>query len=293
VVGITGAVHGGPREVVRARLAVVGADGRHSLVARKAGAEVVEARDELTSTIHYAEWENLVPATADGEPVLQIVSTGRGRNVLFFPSRAGRVAVLTHVRSDRAATAGDPQGYYMQHLRSLEAVRRRLVGARQVGPLLGVRRIANRYRDVGGPGWLLAGDAVHHKDPVDGQGIYDALNGAKHLAQLLVAHADGRLSSELLVERYRAAVRTETHAMFQATMERLERELYGEPPRWLIGTLIRWSLQDPVYQRRFLLVLTRTISPTRWRTPALLLGVIARGVVRDLRALGTRQATGA
>lgn len=283
VVGIEGSSGGGPRERVRARLCVIGADGRHSLVARKAGAEVVEDRDRFTSTIHYAEWEGLAPATPDGEPVLHIVSTGRGRSVLFFPSRAGRVAIVTHVRSDRATTAGDPQRYYRDQLESLETVRRRLVGARQVGPLLGVRRIANRYRDVGGPGWLLAGDAVHHKDPVDGQGIYDALNGAKHLAALLGEHATGGLAWDDLVARYRSGIRSETHPMFEATMERLERELYAEPPHWLIDTLIRWSLQDPVYQRRFLLVLTRTISPVKWRTPKLLLGVIARGILRDLR----------
>jgi 2-polyprenyl-6-methoxyphenol hydroxylase-like FAD-dependent oxidoreductase len=283
VVGIEGAVQGGEREQIRARLAVVGADGRHSLVARKAGAVVAEDRDKFTSTIHFAEWEGLAPATPDGAPMLHIVSTGRGRNVLFFPSRDGRVAVVTHVRSDRATTDGDPQRYYTNQLMALTTVRERLAGARQVSPLLGVRRIANRYRDVGGAGWLLAGDAVHHKDPVDGQGIYDALNGAKHLAELVSAHAEGSVTWAELVGRYRAAVRGETHAMFEATMERLERELYSEPPRWLINTLIRWSLQDPVYQQRFLLVLTRSISPTRWRTPQLLAGVVARGLLRDLR----------
>lgn len=285
VVGIAGASHGEAPEQIRARLAVVGADGRHSLVARKAGAQVIEDRDKYTSTIHFAEWEGLAPATRDGAPVLHIVSTGRGRNVLFFPSRDGRVAVVTHVRSDRALTEGDAQGYYTKQLEALATVRRRLAGARQVGPLLGVRRIANRYRDAGGAGWLLAGDAAHHKDPVDGQGIYDALAGAKHLAELLVAHAAGQLAWDELVARYQVAVRSATHAMFEATMERLERELYSEPPRWLIHTLIRWSLQDPVYQRRFLLVLTRTISPTRWRTPKLLAGVIARGVLRDVRGM--------
>ena len=285
VVGIEGSVKGGAKEQFRARLAVVGADGRHSIVARKAGATIVEDRDAHTSTIHFAEWEGLAPAAPDGEPVLHIVSTGRGRNVLFFPQRAGRVAIVTHVRSDRADTGGDPQGYYDRQLTSLETVRRRIAGARQVGPLLGVRRIANRYREHGGPGWVLAGDAFHHKDPVDGQGIYDALNGARHLAALLVEHAEGRLAWTALLARYHASMIEETHSMFEATMERLARELYKEPPPWLIRTLIRWSLHDPEYQRKFLLALTRTIPPRTWRTPKLLAGVVARGVIRDVRGV--------
>jgi 2-polyprenyl-6-methoxyphenol hydroxylase-like FAD-dependent oxidoreductase len=204
---------------------------------------------------------------------------------LFFPSRDGRVAVVTHVRSDRAETGGDPDGYYAKQLDSLVTVRRRIQGAQQVTPLRGVRRIANRYREVGGPGWILVGDAVHHKDPVDGQGIYDALNGARQLADLLVQHAEERIPWSAVLARYDAAVMADTHAMFQATMERLARELYSEPSEWMIRTLIRWSLQDPAYQKKFLLFLTRTIPPNTWRTPSLMAGVIARGLARDLRGV--------
>jgi 2-polyprenyl-6-methoxyphenol hydroxylase-like FAD-dependent oxidoreductase len=163
-------------------------------------------------------------------------------------------------------------------------VRRRIAGARQVTGLRGVRRIANRYRDHGGLGWVLAGDALHHKDPVDGQGIFDALEGARRLADLLVQHANAKLSWDALLARYHEAVMASTHPVFEATMERLARELYAEPPDWMIRTLIRWSLQDPTYQRKFLLFLTRTIAPG-WRTPALMAGVVARGVLRDLRGV--------
>lgn len=283
VIGIAGGPPGGEPEVIHARLAVVGADGRHSLVARKAGAHVVEEQAVHTSTIHFAEWEGLAPATPDGEPTLQIVSTGRGRNVLFFPSCEGRVAVATHVRSDRAQVSGDPEGYYMDQLRSLATVQRRLAGARQVGPLLGVRKIANRYREHGGPGWVLVGDAVHHKDPVDGQGIHDALIEARHLAGLLADVHAGRLTWDAMLVRYRRAVLDETHRMFESTMKRLERDLYSDPPPWMIRSLLRWALEDPEYQRRFLLFLARVVPPDKFRTPALMAGVIARGVVRDVQ----------
>jgi 2-polyprenyl-6-methoxyphenol hydroxylase-like FAD-dependent oxidoreductase len=282
VVGIVGA-QDGRREEIRANLGVVGADGRHSLVARKVNASVVEDRDQHTSTIHFAEWENLAPATETGEPVLQIVSTGRGANALFFPSCEGRVHVAWQTRSDRAATGGDAQAYYRGHLDSLPTVRMRLARARQVGPLLGVKRIGNRYRAPGGPGWVLAGDAYHHKDPIDGQGIRDALVSARALAALLALVHEERLTWDAMLSRYRQAVHDATHDMFEATMERLARDLYRDVPAAIIQTLARWSLTDPEYQRRFLLFLARALPPSEFRSRGLMAGVVARGIARDAR----------
>jgi hypothetical protein len=71
--------------------------------------------------------------------------------------------------------------------------------------------------------------------------------------------------------------------MFQSTMKRLVRDLYSDPPPLMIWTLLRWALEDPEYQRRFLLFLTRTIPPERFRTPSLMATVTVRGMLRDLR----------
>jgi len=282
--GIVGAPKGGPPERFEARLAVVGADGRHSTIARRCGARVVEEQATHTSTVHFAEWEGLAPAAPDGEPVIHIVSTGRGRNVLFFPSCDGKVSVGTHARADLPSN-GDAAKHYLGQLRSLPTAWRRLQGARQCGPLRGVRRIANRYRDHGGPGWVLVGDAVTHKDPIDGQGIHDALAGARALAELLVAVHEGRLRWDAMLDRYQRAVHEITYAMYQQTMKRLVRDLYSTPSPLAIRTLLRWALEDPEYQRRFMLFLARAIPPAEFRTPALLAGVIGRGIARDLAGL--------
>jgi 2-polyprenyl-6-methoxyphenol hydroxylase-like FAD-dependent oxidoreductase len=285
VCGIEGGVRGQAREQVRARLAVVGADGRHSLVARKAGAAIAEQQGQHTSTIHFAEWDGVAPVSDDGEPALHIVSTGRGKNVLFFPSRDGRVSVATHVRADRAQIAGDAEAYYAAQLRGLPSVERRLARARRAGPLLGVRRIANRYREVGGPGWILVGDALHHKDPIDGQGICDALVSARELAALLGELHDGLIPWQALLARYQKRVMDETYSRYQSAMKRLARDLYSDPPPWLIRTVVRWTLEDPEYQRRFLLFLTRSIAPSEFRTPRLMLAILARGASKDLLRL--------
>lgn len=290
VTGIFGATEGGAPEQLTARLCVVGADGRHSLVARKVEARVIEDCGEKTSTCHFAEWEGLAPFPGEAAPIMQIVTGARGRNVLFFPSAGGRVHVTTHVRSDRADTGGDAQAYYLRQLNSFAAVRQRLAGARQVGPLLGVRKVGNRYREAGGPGWVLVGDAVHHKDPVDGQGIYDALIEGKRLADLLVAVHHGALAWAELVPAYARALQEETGAMFRASMQRLARELYEEPPAPVMRTLMRWLLQDPEYHRRFFAFLGREVAPDNWLSPGLMLRTMGRGLLRDVGGVLTRRA---
>jgi 2-polyprenyl-6-methoxyphenol hydroxylase-like FAD-dependent oxidoreductase len=266
VTGVVAAEKGGAREVILARLCVVGADGRHSLVARKVSARIVEDCSERTSTVYCGEWEGLRPATADGNPVIHVATRGRGQGVLFFPSAAGRVHIATHARSDRVEIRGDAHGYYM-------------------GAFVGLKRVANRYVEHGGPGWVLVGDALHHKDPVDGQGIYDALIEGKRLAAILLDVHEGRLRWADALAAYRGAVDEETHAMFLATMKRIEKELYDEPPENVIRTYLRWLLCDPEYQRRFFLFLGRSLPPDRWLPPSVMLAAAARGAARDLGRL--------
>lgn len=288
VSGITGATKGGASERFRARLAVVGADGRHSLIARKVGARVLEEQCKYTSTIHFAEWENLAPAIPNvQEPVVQIVGSDKGYTILFFPSSQGRVNVAMQVSTHRAER-GDAQEMYLRKLRALQTVNARIVGARQVGQLLGVRRIANRYLECGGPGWVLVGDALTHKDPIDSQGFCDALREARDLAGLMVSAHERRMPWQAMLSAYQDAVMGATHEMYLATMKRMRREVYSTPSPFMIRTLMRWALHDPEYQRRFMLLLSRAISPKQFRTPTLMARVIALGLVKDLRRLVAR-----
>ena len=73
--------------------------------------------------------------------------------------------------------------------------------------------------------------------------------------------------------------------MFEATLDRLKRELYEDPPTIVIRTLIRWMLTDPQYQARFIRFLGRDIPPETWLTPALMRGCVVRGMGRDVRSL--------
>lgn len=291
VMGFEGRQGDGPLERIFAGC-VVGADGRYSLVARKVSAKTTEEHIDRVSTVFYAEWEGVAPVVGN-RPLSGHVFTGcRGTDVLGLPAPRGRIMFATHQRSDRVKVGGDAVAYYEGVLASCSGIARRIAGARRVTDVIGMKRIANRYVEPGGPGWALVGDAIHHKDPVDGQGIYDAMIGAKILAEAIASWHEGRRSWDDAVAWYGRRFLEETHGMYLATMDRLRRELYEEPPTIVIKTLLRWMLNDPEYQRRFMMFLGRVIPAETWMSPALMRAAIARGALRDVKRLFTRRAAG-
>jgi 2-polyprenyl-6-methoxyphenol hydroxylase-like FAD-dependent oxidoreductase len=276
VSGVSGRTKGGSAETFRARF-VVGADGRFSAMAGKLGAGVVEESAEKVSTVYFADWEGVEPFRR-GEDVVQVCTTGRGLNVLFFPLPNGRLTACVHERADRVDPNGDAEGFYRGRLASLGPVADRMGSARMVSRMVGMKRVGNGFRKASGPGWALAGDAFHYKDPVDGQGIYDALLGTKILAEELGrAFEDGQ--DDAALARYAERAVAATRPMYLATCKRLADELYSEPPAFVIRTLIRWMLTEPEYQERFIRFLGRDIPPESWLTS----GVMARAVFRGLR----------
>lgn len=295
VVGVEGGPHPRAGAAERERLSarwVVGADGRFSLIARKVGAEVTEARDQHTSTAYFADWEGIEPID-EGPPAGLVHTTARGLDVVFFAMPGGRVSINTHARSDRVDVRGDAERHYHETLRSLAPLRQRFARAERVTPVIGVKRIGNGYRRASGPGWALCGDAVHYKDPVDGQGIYDAFLGAELLAAAIDVALIGDATWEGAMASYARRLHEATHPMFVATTGRLARELYQEPPLAVIRTIIRWTLSDPDYQDTFLRVLSRELPPPAMTSKRVMARAVARGLRGELRrrlerALGRR-----
>jgi flavin-dependent dehydrogenase len=262
---------------------VVGADGRFSLVARKVGAKELDRCDDLPTSIYYAYWRD-VAAFADG-PTIHIFGTGRGIGYLLMDSADGTTCVAVGGRA--ALFSGDqkPVERYAQLLRDQPHVWRRLEGAERATEVHGMRNIGNLYRQASGPGWALVGDALHQKDPLDGQGIYDAVFTAKALAEAIGTWKRGAASWAYAMETYAAAVRAETYPMYQVTLERVRQELYIPRPDWAYKTWVRWLSTDAEYRRRFGLLLARAIDPERWLPPSAFLGALLRGALSDLGQL--------
>jgi 2-polyprenyl-6-methoxyphenol hydroxylase-like FAD-dependent oxidoreductase len=285
---VTGIIGGKPEERITAGC-VVGADGRFSLVARRAGAAVVEEETAHCSTVYYADWEGVRPFN-DQVHGGMICATARGLDVIFFAMPGGRYSVNTHARADRVVIDGDPARYYQETLRSLPLAAKHLEGARQVTPLVGIKKIGNGYRRASGPGWVLVGDALHYKDPVDGQGIYDALLETKILDEAIAGWNGGRPWTEAMAG-YERAVREATYGMYTATKGRLQRELYQEPPAAVIKTMIRWMMSDPAYQELFMRFLARDVPAERLTSKSMMGGAMLRGLGRDVRGLFRRNSS--
>lgn len=262
-------------EKIRAPL-VVGADGRFSLVARKVGAALHDEHPAHPTSIFYAYWENVAPCADGGGPAFHMLNSGKGFGLLVMESADGTAAVT--VEGQMARLAGGA-AHYEPLLRGEPYVWQRLAGARRVTDVRGMKNIGNGYRPAGGPGWALVGDAVHQKDPLDGQGIYDALLSAHLLAEAIVNWHSGAETWPAACGRYATALVAATRPMYQATLTRVQRELYTAFPAWFI----RWLGQDADYQRRFALLHTRQIALPDWLPHRVTLGAVGRGFWRAVR----------
>jgi flavin-dependent dehydrogenase len=79
----------------------------------------------------------------------------------------------------------------------------RVQDGHRIGRLFGTGDQRNFFRKAAGPGWVLIGDAGHHKDSISGRGITDAFLQAR----LLVEHIDdldafATARDDLLMEHY-------------------------------------------------------------------------------------------
>lgn len=177
VTGIIGKDRSG-REVHAAADFVVGADGRFSFTAHAVGAQVVEERNEYIGASYHAEWADVEPLSADHPNTLAFYNTARGFAVVFIPIDTRKYIVGDYFTMDKANFGPQKlESKYLDGLQSIPEAWRRLKYARRTTEVVGVKGIQNGYRSPSGPGWVLAGDAVHYKDPIDGQGMYDALLG--------------------------------------------------------------------------------------------------------------------
>ncbi len=260
---------------------VVGADGRFSLVARKVGAPEHHRRDDLPTTLYYAYWSGARPYDAHG-PAIHAYAGRPGLGYLLMDSADGSLAVV--IEGQAALLEPGPgqsaEAFYEAQLRAAPNVWARLRGAARQTDVRGLKRVRNLYRQAGGPGWALVGDALHQKDPLDGQGIFDAVFTARALAEAITAWRRGGRTWEQALADYEAAVRAETLPMYRETLRRVRRDLYTPLPDWFIRTVGRWLLDDPEIKRRVGLLLVRGLSPDAFTPPP---GVALRALLRGLR----------
>jgi len=182
VTGISGQEKGSPTVTERASL-VIGADGKHSTVARAVGAASYRATPPR-SMAFYTYWAD-VPITGGelyGRP---------GCAVGAWPTNDG--LVMTYLAWPNARFGefrADPERSF---LRTLDAVGlgERIRAGRRAERFRGTPDLPGYFRKPHGPGWALVGDAGLLLDPITGQGIGDAFRDAELLAGAVVTGLGG------------------------------------------------------------------------------------------------------
>jgi 2-polyprenyl-6-methoxyphenol hydroxylase-like FAD-dependent oxidoreductase len=174
VTGVRVRERGGAPVTEQARL-VVGADGRHSAVARAVGAAEYDVRP-ARSCAFYGYWSG-VPLTGG-----EIYARPR-RAIGAWPTNDGLTVTFVAAPLDElGAFRDDPVGRLQASLDAAGTLGERTRAGTSVGRVAGTGDLRALHRTAAGPGWALVGDAGLVVHPVTGQGIADALRDAELLA---------------------------------------------------------------------------------------------------------------
>jgi flavin-dependent dehydrogenase len=179
VTGIRGHSKGGDTVTDSARV-VIGADGKHSLLAKAVNPETYNERPSQLA-MYYAYWSDL--------PVSGFETTIRADN------RRGWAALPTHDGltcmpfawpvEEFKANRGDIEGNLFKALELAPEFAERVRGAKRESKFVGSAELPGYFRKPFGPGWVLVGDAGYHKNPITAMGINDAFRDAELVAGAL------------------------------------------------------------------------------------------------------------
>jgi flavin-dependent dehydrogenase len=192
VTGITGRTAEGERVTEQAKV-VIGADGRHSVVAEKAGAPYVE-RVEPVSCGYYGYYAGDFPMRTE-------LRMKPDRLLIAFPTHQAQVIIAQWPPDMFKTIRKNPEEHLLQAWAGTE-VGDALASAKLTEKVLGSADIPNFVRQPAGPGWALAGDAVYQKDPAPADGINDAFREAENLTKALDDGLSGRVEMEEALAGY-------------------------------------------------------------------------------------------
>jgi 2-polyprenyl-6-methoxyphenol hydroxylase-like FAD-dependent oxidoreductase len=211
ITGVGGREKGGPPVTEDAAL-VIGADGKHSMVAKAVHAAAYRSQPPL-SMAAYTYWAD-VPASGGelyGRP---------GCAVGAWPTNDG--LLMTYVAWPAAGFEEFRRDVPGNFLRTLDAVGlgERIRSGRRAERIRVTPELPSFFRKPHGPGWALVGDAGLVLDPITGQGISDAFRDAELLADAVVAGLGGNRPLG------------ETLAGYQRARDRAARPMYDFTPGW-------------------------------------------------------------
>jgi flavin-dependent dehydrogenase len=191
---------GGVHEL-NARL-VIGADGRRSTVASSVGAFRPYRASRNGRGLVFRYVDDPAYGTREGETIHQW-RDGDSLGFLFPSAPSPKALLLFMGAAEEAAEAKrDPEAHWAGKLAQHPGMAARVRGCTNSTPLRCTGDTSAYFRASSGPGWALAGDAGHFKDPVIGQGQRDALWSGRRLAEMADPVLDEPAALDLALRRW-------------------------------------------------------------------------------------------
>jgi len=214
---------------------VIGADGRHSSVARFAGVTTYRVGKHASATLYaYFSSEAFDEADANhwyfrNQSGAGLIPTNDGVHLVFVADEASRMRDALRADSAAALRAG--------LARAAPELLPAIASAKQIGRLQGFGGLPGYFRTAAGPGFALVGDAGYFKDPITAHGISDALRDAELLARAVARGTDQALADyarrrdELSLRFFEISDELGSFAWDAARAQQLHRELSREMKR--------------------------------------------------------------
>ncbi|MFJ9041498.1 NAD(P)/FAD-dependent oxidoreductase [Streptomyces sp. NPDC102406] len=229
VAGVRYTTPSGTMAVERARL-VVGADGMRSLVARKAGAPNVIEHPRVTCT-YYSYWAD-VPAHFE-------LYERPGRWIGVIPTNDDLTLLMTYFpQEEYQDVRKGVEPFYLDTFRTTAPeLYERMRAGRRVEQLYGTGHQENFFRKAYGPGWVLVGDAVTHKDSITARGITEAFVQAQTLTEYIGGELHDDAALDTALEAYELNLSGEALSQYQGALNVAELKPSGRTDmlRKLVG----------------------------------------------------------
>jgi 2-polyprenyl-6-methoxyphenol hydroxylase-like FAD-dependent oxidoreductase len=211
VIGLRG--HGKAGTIVTERAPVViGADGRHSLVAKTVRPQQYNEKAQLQAS-YYTYWSGL---PMDGRFEVYIRPD---RAFAAWPTHGGLTLIIGGWPfAEFEANKKDAEANYLKTLELVPSFAERARAARREERLYGAA-VANYFRTPFGPGWALVGDAGYNKDFITAQGIQDAFLDADLCATALDEIFSGARPFDTAMREYQSARDARVVPMYEFTCQ--------------------------------------------------------------------------
>jgi 2-polyprenyl-6-methoxyphenol hydroxylase-like FAD-dependent oxidoreductase len=276
VTGISGIASGRSPITESGRL-VIGADGKHSIVARAVRAEAYRIFP-ASSVACYGYWSGLPLEMGE-------LYQRAGLAAAAFPTNDALTMVfITLPRAQFGSFRRDIKEGYMRAIDRCGDLGERVRTAVLAERLRTTPDLPNHFHVPYGPGWALVGDAGVVMDPVSAQGIGNALQDADSMASAVVAGLGGSCALASSLQEHWRRRDAAIGEMYDMTM----RLASYRPPRFRERVVLRSLPGRQADVDSFFGVFAGTVRPSEFSSPGNLIRLLGYRVAAALGAVQDR-----